>query len=218
MAKVEPGRDPQMAERTRKLNLVFALTSIGLLLVVSLMVWVDYDREWKKYQIEFNKLDVKLTTEQINQADTKVDAKKREALEQQLAQGLQEVAARADELRTARAEAERLQGKWYAIDQSYRFTKAKIDVARYEYEEAAHKGAGSADKRLRELRELEDRWREHRLELEKVLTEQDGAKARVAELEKTRLEAEKARTELFAEKTRLEDRLRKIQPGVASFV
>ena len=68
MAKVEPGRDPQMAERTRKLNLVFALTSIGLLLAVSLMVWVDYDREWKKYQIEFNKLEVKLTKEQIEQA------------------------------------------------------------------------------------------------------------------------------------------------------
>ena len=43
--KNEPGRDPQMVERTQKLNVVFALTSLGLLVVFSLMVWADYDRE-----------------------------------------------------------------------------------------------------------------------------------------------------------------------------
>lgn len=218
MAKVEPGRDPQMAERTRKLNLVFALTSIGLLLVVSLMVWVDYDREWKKYQIEFNKLDVKLTKEQIDQALGKVDAKKREALEQQLAQGQQEVAARASEVRAARAEAERLQGKWYAIDQSYRFTKAKIDVARYEYEEAEHEGKSSAARKKAHLDELEKQFEDYRLQLEAVLAERQAARDKVGALEKTKVEAEKAQAELFAAKTRLDDKLRKIEPGFVSFV
>src|SRR4029077_15092390 len=99
MAKIEPGRDAQMAERTKKLNLVFALTSIGFFLVVALMVWVDYDREWKKYQIEFDKLNVKLTSEQIEQALGKIDAKKREAIEEQLVKGQQEIAAHADVVR-----------------------------------------------------------------------------------------------------------------------
>ena len=36
MAKPEPGRDPQMAERTQRLNLLFALTSIAMLLAFSL--------------------------------------------------------------------------------------------------------------------------------------------------------------------------------------
>ena len=59
--KNEPGRDPAMVERTQKLNVVFALTSIGLLVVFSLMVWADYDREWKKYQKKFTGLEVQLT-------------------------------------------------------------------------------------------------------------------------------------------------------------
>ncbi len=206
-----------MTERTRKLNLVFALTSIGLLLVLSLMVWVDYDREWKKYQIEFNQLDVNLTKEQIEQSLGKVDAKKREGLEQQLAQGQQEIAARGEEVRAARAEAERLQGKWYGIDQSHRFTKAKIDVARYEYEEAAHDGKGSAERKQAHLDGLEKQFAEYRLRLEAVLTERQAARDKLAALEKTKSDAEKAQAELFAEKTRLEERLRKIQPGFVSF-
>ena len=59
-AKPEPGRDPQMAQRTRTLNVVFALSSLGLLLIFSLMIWADYDREWKRYQNEFNRLEVRL--------------------------------------------------------------------------------------------------------------------------------------------------------------
>ena len=101
MAKVEPGRDPQMAERTRGLNLVFALSSIALLLAFSWMIYADYNREWKKYQLEFNKLDVTVTEEQIEKAGAKVDARKKEAIEAQLAQGQQEVLARAEEVRVA---------------------------------------------------------------------------------------------------------------------
>jgi mono/diheme cytochrome c family protein len=218
MAKVEPGRDPQMAERTRKLNLVFALTSIGLLLAFSWMVYVDYAREWKKYQIEFAKLDVKLTREQIEQALGKVDAGKRAAMEAQLAQGQAEIGARRDEVKAALAEVERLRGKWYAIDQNYRFTKAKIDVARYEYEEAAHKGQGSADRKKAALDALEKQFEAYRLDLEAVLAEQAAANGKLATLRKTRDDAEKAQAELFAEKTRLEDKLRKIEPGFVQTV
>jgi hypothetical protein len=40
----------------------------------------------------------------------------------------------------------------------------------------------------------------------------------VTDLEKTRLDAEKEQRELFTEKTRLQDKLRKIQPGFTSMV
>jgi len=84
--KNEPGRDPAMVERTQKLNVVFALTSIGLLVVFSLMVWADYDREWKKYQKKFTGLEVQLTEKQIQDALGKVDAARRAELEQKLAE------------------------------------------------------------------------------------------------------------------------------------
>jgi chromosome segregation ATPase len=207
MAKVEPGRDSEMAERTRGLNLVFAASSIALLLAFSWMIYVDYNRPWKKYQVEFNKLDVKLTQDQIEQSLGKVDAKKRDNLAAQLAAGEQEIAAKSDEVRAARAETERLRGKWYAVDQNYRFTKARIDVARYEYEEAVHKGH-DAESEKEHLEELEKQWEDYRLQLEAVLAERAAADEKLAALEKTKAEAEQAQAELFAEKTRLEDKLR----------
>jgi mono/diheme cytochrome c family protein/predicted nucleic acid-binding Zn-ribbon protein len=216
-AKPEPGRDPQMAERTRKLNLVFALTSLGMLLVFSLMIWADYDREWKRYQNEFNRLEVRLTESQIEQALGKVDAARRQTLEADLQRGAQEREANARQIREARAELERLQGEWYGVDQNFRFTKARMDVARYGYDEAVHK-KHDAEAARKPLDELERQWNDWRLKLEDVIARRDAAAARLAELEKAERAAEELRKELYAERDRLQERLRKIQPGVVSFV
>ena len=127
MAKNEPGRDPEMVSRTRALNVVFALTSLGLLVVLSLMVWADYDRPWKKYQKEFTTLEQKRTEEQIQQALGKVDAARKAQIEAQLQKGEQEAAQNADAIRKAQAEVDDLHNEWYRVDQDFRFTKAKID-------------------------------------------------------------------------------------------
>ena len=216
--KNEPGRDPQMVERTQKLNVVFALTSIGLLVVFSLMVWADYDREWKKYQKKFTGLEVQLTEKQIQDALGKVDAGRRAQLDQLLARGKEEMASRRSEIKKAEGAVEKIEGEWYRVDQDYRFTKAEIDVARYDYEEAARHGAGSAGKKKGHLDELEKKWQDLRLKLEDVERRRTEARARVAELEKTRLEADKTQKELYAEKTRLEEKLKAIKPGFVSFV
>src|SRR5688500_14263993 len=141
--KVEPGRDPQMAERTRTLNVVFALTSIGLLITFSLMIWYDYARPWKKHQKEFTQLEVKRTETEIQEALGKVDADRRKSLEEQIARGQEERRARRAEIGKIEDELDTLDGEWYRVDQDFRFTKAKIDVARYEYEDSAHLKRGN---------------------------------------------------------------------------
>src|SRR5687768_5444893 len=199
MAKIEPGRDPQMVERTRTLNVVFALTSIALLITFSLMIWYDYARPWKKHQNEFTLLEVKRTEQEIQEALGKVDAGKRKELEEKIARGAEEKKARAKEIDKVEDEIDKLDGEWYRVDQDYRFTKAKIDVARYEYEEAEHKGATTAGKKKAHLDELEKQWGELKLKLEDVITRRDAARDRRAELEKTSLEADKTEKEIYAE-------------------
>src|SRR5262245_52653802 len=191
MPKHEPSRAPEMVARTQTLNVVFALSSVALLLAFSWMVWDDYHREWKKYQVEFNKLEVKLTETQIQEALGKVDAAKRDELQARLAQGEQEKTARRAEIRKAEGEIERLEAEWYRVDQDSRFTKAEIDVARFEYEEAAEHKAGSAARKKAHLDALEKRSSDLRVALEDVIARRDAAKGRLAELEKTKLEAEK---------------------------
>jgi cytochrome c2 len=216
-SKPEPGRDPQMAERARKLDVVFALTSIGMLVAFTLMIWADYDREWKKYQKDFTLLEVKVTREQAEQALGKVDAGRRQALEEEMGRAKQEETQRRDDIQKAQAQRDKLDGQWYAVDQDFRFTKAEIDVARYEYEEAAHKNKGNKDKKLERLQELEARWEELRKDLEDVNAQKDAADKQLAALESTRIDAQKKSKELYAEYNRLEDRLKKIQPGFVTY-
>src|SRR5207249_9655568 len=130
-SRPEPGRDPEMAGRTASLNVVFAATSVGLLLATTYMIWDDYNRDWKNYQKRFNQLEVKLTQDQVQQALGKVDAGRRQQVQAQLVQGEKEIAAHRDEVRKAEQDSSKLDAEWYRTDQEYRFTKADIDVARY---------------------------------------------------------------------------------------
>src|ERR1700682_2035067 len=145
--KLEPGRDPRMAERAQQLNVVFALTSIGMLIAFTVMIWADYDREWKKYQNQFNRLEVTVTKEQAAQALGKVDATRRQELQAEVERAKQAEGQRGGEIQKAQAERDKLEGEWYAVDQDFRFTKAEIDVARYDFEEAAHKSLKDANKK-----------------------------------------------------------------------
>ena len=217
-AKPEPGRDQEMARRTEKLNVLFALSSIGLLLTFSLMVWADYDREWKRYQKKWNELDVQYTQKQIQEALGKEGADRHKAIQAEMARGEQEIAAQSVQVAKAQSDIKDLDADWYAVDQDFRFTKAKIDVARYKYEEAAHHGSSGAAAKKAELERLEREWLGHRLKLEEIEARRASAQARLADLRKTRLEAEQALKDLSAERTRLEARLQGIQPGIVSFV
>jgi mono/diheme cytochrome c family protein len=218
MAKTEPGRDPQMAGRTEWLNVLFAVSSLGLLLVLSMMIWADYNREWKKYQITFNKMEIKLTETQIQSAIGKVGADRIKAIDSELKKGKSEIAARQADVNKAQAAADKVHAEWYGIDQDYRFTKADIDVARYEYDEAVHHGAAGAAREKAHLDGLEKRWEELRLKLEDVKAREAAANAKVADLEKTKLDAESKQKDLLGELTRLRERLHSIEPGFVSVV
>jgi mono/diheme cytochrome c family protein len=214
VAKPEPGRDPQMADRTQKLNVLFALSSLALLIAFSWMVWADYDREWKKHQISFNRMEVQATQKQRDAALAKVGDAKLKALEADVAKGRQDAAQKRAEIAKTQAEAKKAHDDWYAIDQDFRFTKANIDVERFNYEEAVHHGhQAAAAKKKAELDALEKHWADVRLKLEAVKARQAALDAKLAELEKTSLDAEKAQKDALAEYQRQQDKLAKIQEG-----
>ena len=205
--------------RTRNLNLVFALTSIALLLTFSLMVWADYNREWKKHQLAFNKLDVKVTEEQRAAAAGKVDAAKVKALEAQVAEGEKEAAARTEDLRKARAELKRLErdlvpgGPGLPLHQGpHRRGPLRLRGGRAQGREE------SAAARKKKLDELEAQWNQYRLDREKVEADQAVAKASITAIEGTEQTAQKALEELYIERTRLDSRLAAIEPGLVSTV
>ena len=80
----------------RKLNIVFALSSIGMLVVFTLMIWDDYDRDWKKYQKAFNRLEVKVTGSRRSKAKAQVPTAQQQAMQEEMARAKQDEAQKRD--------------------------------------------------------------------------------------------------------------------------
>jgi len=206
-----------MVKRTSVLNLVFAVSSIALLVTLALMIWKDYAREWKPYQIAFNKLEIARTQQLVQEAENDVDAQKRQALEAQLQKGRQEVAQNRDAVRAAQSEVDGLHAEWYAADQNFRFTKARIDVARYAYDEAVNSGHDSTSEKAA-LDALLAQWEQERRTLEDVVGRQTAAQAKLDGLRADQLTAQKGLEDLLAERDRLQTRLQEIQQGTVWFL
>ena len=203
-AKAEPGRDPEMAERTqhaeRRLRAHLHRPARS---TFSLMIWADYDREWKKYQIRVQRSSrCKRTEEQIQRGAGQGRRGAAAGRSRRSWPRARQEAAAAPRGDRASAQSELEQAATASgtrVDQDFRFTKAEIDVARYEYEEAVHQASRTRrGRKQKKLDELEQRWDELRLKLEDVNAGATAAaQAKLAELEKTRSTAEKAQKELL---------------------
>src|SRR5580692_359126 len=75
------------------LNVVFAASSLFLLLSVVWMVWDDFDRDWKNTQRRFVQLETQVTQAQLQQAGRSVDRTKLQQLQAQLKAASQNVSA-----------------------------------------------------------------------------------------------------------------------------
>ena len=117
-------------------NLLFAISSIGLLLVIGWMVLDDYSRGWKDYQKEFNRLEAEKARAEIQAAEQGLDLQQLEALQANLANALVSLEQSADELHEAEAQFHASTTATYKDDLSYRTFKSTYDATKFDYEEA----------------------------------------------------------------------------------
>ena len=61
-------RDKEFLFSQKKLHLVFALSSLLLLVSCVAMVWQDFDRSWKGYQRDFKKTQLELARLRLDEA------------------------------------------------------------------------------------------------------------------------------------------------------
>ena len=168
--------------RIAKVNVIFALSSVALLVFFVWMVWQDYDREWKRYQRAANRLEIAKTKAEYQAAEEQIDRERVAQLENDLAAARADLEKRGGHIRTLEANLDRIvRGRYYRADQDYRFAKADYDVLRYEYEEAArhHGGSGAAKQKAA----MEDKWRQveaRGVEVERVKAAQGQAETVLA--------------------------------------
>jgi mono/diheme cytochrome c family protein len=163
----------------RKLNLIFAWSSLALLATTGSMVFYDYVRGWKWFQLEFNQIQQQRIEQELqvkNDAETK---KQVAALEKEMREGQVEVARNRNEYVEAKRLLDDWEGKHYAADQDYRFAKALLDAKRYEVELSIVQHRHDQPEKEREYAELNDRVNRLNLRLQQVTRDRDAARARV---------------------------------------
>ena len=108
------------------LNVVFAASSIFLLLTTIWMVWDDFDREWKGTQRRFNQLQIEVTRAQLQQTERGVNKAKLTQLQQQMAAARQSEQANKDKIDEIQKKVADVDARLYRANQTATFAKARM--------------------------------------------------------------------------------------------
>ena len=163
----------------RKLNLIFALSSLVLLAVTGLIVGYDYVRGWKWFQYEFMRIQHDRLQQDLSAAEQAANKEQLADLDKQVREHELEIARQRQQYMVAQKELDDWEGKHYAADQDYRFTKARLDAARYEVEAAITQNRADKPQKMREFQELDKLTNDLQLRLQDVTRKRDAATARV---------------------------------------
>jgi mono/diheme cytochrome c family protein len=202
-----------------KLNVIFACAALVLLSALSLLLLKDYSRPWKEYQKDFRGLEIEKTRVKYDSVLKKLEADPE----------YQEVAARFDQVKKDyqsncagrsgdNKDIEKLKAENEILLQKQRFTKAKLDAARYRYESQQAHGGDHGENGKKEFDELTRNVKELDLAVEQS-TRDLNEKTKVVENCGVQLkEVERQKRVLTAKAQVLESKLTKIDPGRMTFV
>src|SRR5256885_16177701 len=115
------------------LNVVFAAASLFLFLAVIWMVWDDYDRDWKRTQRRFARLEYQVTQAQLQQATRAVDRSKIQQLQAQQQESAKKVAANQQKVDELEGKLKDLDNRIYRTTADYQTAKATYDQDRYDF-------------------------------------------------------------------------------------
>jgi len=195
------------------LNVVFAASSIFLLLSVFWMVWDDFDRDWKNTQRRFTSLEMQVTNQQLQLATAGVDREQLQLAQQQRAAARQAVAANGAKVDELQDVVDELGARLGLESQDYQFAKATYDVDRYAFE--VQRDAGRAGpKEAAAIAEQAAMVAELNLAVETTTAEREEAEAAVGKFTAQVGEAQAQIDELLTERRRLMGRMSAISPSL----
>ncbi len=162
-----------------RLNAIFAVSAILLLLATGLSVLYDYVRGWKFFQVEFMQLEADRIEQDLKSADDAATKKKLADLDQRTKEQQVEIARHRGAYVAAQKELDEWEGKHYAADQDYRFAKAHLDAQRYIAEASVVEHRPDARQQQAEYVRQQAHLADLNLRLQQAARDRDAARARV---------------------------------------
>src|SRR5215203_4378800 len=107
-------KDADHAYDINRLNMFFAISSMIMFIFFAWMMWADFNRDWKRYQADFRKLE-RSRTVALHQREEEALASNPEYQKaaEEHASALQELNQRKAERQNAIDEQSKIQGEWY---------------------------------------------------------------------------------------------------------
>lgn len=196
-----------------KLNAIFAISSLVLLAVTGGMVFYDYVRGWKWFQLEFNRIQEERIKQELAAVGDAETRKRIAELDKEMREGQVEIARNRQAYVAAQKEMESWEGRHYAADQDYRFAKALLDTKRYELEAAMVQHRHDVHEKQHEYDELNERVNHLNLRLQDVTRDRDAARAKIDRFRSVITEHEERKKELTASMDLLEKQLQTVSLG-----
>jgi mono/diheme cytochrome c family protein len=120
-----------------KLNRTFAISSLVFFAVWILVFMYDFQRPWKKYQIEFRKLEIEKIRQDLYIESAALEKNSNyNQLVEELSAAEKKLTVRQNELDEIVQQLEIFDAELYKNNQLYQFAKADLDVLKYEYEKS----------------------------------------------------------------------------------
>lgn len=170
-----PKKTPDRHYDFRGLNVVFAWSSLALLVVTVWMVFADYAKPWKRLQAEFRERERQMAAAEAEAERQKIDVEQRRLLVADIEHEEESLAAQRQELRELESREVALGKQVYAADADVRKTKSLLDTAKYQLDVAKRDGREGRIARARErVDTLESQWLEDQILFQSLDTEQRG--------------------------------------------
>ncbi|MBC8346117.1 MAG: c-type cytochrome [Candidatus Marinimicrobia bacterium] len=200
-----------------KLNKWFAISSILFAFIWLLAFANDFNRPWKKYQIEFRELEIEKTRADIVEANLSLESDKDySVLNNQMESAQNEVESHQDEIEAIEREIQKLDAELYAKNQIYQFSKADLDVAKYNFEQAQH-GHGDLESTTKSLNSLIALTDASKLAAEVIESKVEAENNKLKVIRQSLKEASDAVVAISRDKNLLDRKLKKIDPKEMSF-
>lgn len=182
----------------RRLNWIFALSSLGLLVVTGLIVGYDYIRGWKWFQLEFMRMQRERIVQEVQLAGSAENKQLLGNLDEQTRRNSLELAAHRDQYLSAQKAFDAMEGDHYRADQDYRFAKANLDAQRYITEASIVQHRSDAAQQQAEFERQTKHLADLQVRLQEITRQRDAAKANVDQWLKKIKDAEDKKKELTA--------------------
>ena len=129
-------REPGMAYDTKALNKIFAIVSIGFLLVTIWMVLDDYIRPWKAIQVKAMDIEKQKTLAKIKEIEGGIDANALKEVKAKIAAGEKEVESNKKKIEKINEEIAEVQRKIYVQNMQNGVNGSQAAAYQFKYEHA----------------------------------------------------------------------------------